>query len=80
MNIGDYVKFKQSGNIYRVKREDVGVRPFIGQRHAALLDEEEYELTDEPPHVIVYEVAGKLFVNKDDALQYGEPIERKVYG
>lgn len=80
MNIGDYVRFKQSGNIYRVKREDVGVRPFIGQRHTALLDEEEYELTDEPPYVIVYEVAGKLFVSKNDALQYGEPIERKVYG
>ena len=80
MNIGDYVKFKQNGNIYRVKREDVGVRPFIGQRYATLLDEEEYELTDEPPYVIVYEVAGKLFINKDNALQYGEPIERKVYG
>lgn len=80
MNIGDCIKFKDGSNIYRVKREDVGVRPFIGQRHTAILDEEEYELTDEPPHVIVYEVAGKLFISKNDALQYGEPIERKVYG
>lgn len=80
MNVGDYIKSKQSGNIYRVKRKDVGVRPFIGKRYATLLDIDEFELVDEPPYVIVYEVAGKLFINKNDALQYGEPIERKVYG
>lgn len=80
MNIGDCIKFKDSGNIYRVKREDVAVRPFIGQRYTAILDIDEFELVDEPPYVIVYEVAGKLFASKNDALQYGEPIERKVYG
>lgn len=80
MNIGDCVRFKDSNNIYRVRRKGMVTRPFIGQRHFAVLDIDEFEFVDEPPYVIVYEVAGKLFVSKNDALQYGEPIERKVYG
>lgn len=80
MNIGDYIRFKDSNDIYRVKREGIAVRPVIGHTPIAILDTDEFELVDEPPYVIVYEVAGKLFVSKNDALQYGEPIERKVYG
>ena len=80
MNIGDCVKFKDSNNIYRVKRDGIAVRPVIGIKRTAILDIDEFELVDEPPYVIVYEVAGKLFISKNDALQYGEPIERKVYG
>ena len=80
MNIGDYVRFKDSNNIYRVKREGIATRPFIGIKRIAILDIDEFKLVDEPPYVIVYEVAGKLFISKNDALQYGEPIERKVYG
>lgn len=80
MNIGDYIRFKDSNNIYRVKRDGIAVRPVIGHIPIAILDTDEFELVDEPPHVIVYEVAGKLFISKNNALQYGEPIERKVYG
>ena len=81
MNIGDYIRFKDSNNIYRVKRDGIAVRPVIGQRPIAILDTDEFELVDEPPYVIIYEVAGKLFISKNDALRYSDnPIERKVYG
>ena len=80
MNVGDYIRFKDSDKIYRVKREGIATRPVIGLIRTAILDIDEFELVNEPPHVIIYEVAGKLFISKNDALQYGEPIERKVYG
>lgn len=81
MNVEDYIRFKDSNDIYRVKREDIATRPFIGQRPIAILDTDEFELVDEPPYVIVYETCGKLFISKNDALRYSDnPIERKVYG
>lgn len=80
MKVGDYIRFKDSNNIYRVKRDGIAVRPVIGIKRTAILDIDEFELVDEPPYVTVYEVADKLFISKNDALQYGEPIKRKVYG
>lgn len=81
MNVRDCIRFKDSNDIYRVKREGIATRPFIGQRPIAILDTDEFELVDEPPYVIVYETCGKLFISKNDALRYSDnPIERKVYG
>lgn len=81
MNIGDYIRFKDSNHIYRVKRDGIVVRPVIGIKRTAILDTDKFELVDEPPYVIVYETCGKLFISKNDALRYSDnPIERKVYG
>lgn len=84
MKTGDYIKFKDSGRIYKVKYIDITnpvlTRPSITHRHTILLPEDDVEETTEAPYITVWEVNGTLFINKEDALKHGDnPIERKVY-
>lgn len=83
MKVGDYIRFKESGKIYRVKSTDairpILVRPAIAYRPLTLFPEDDIEIVDEHAYITVWEVNNQLYLSKQEALKYGNPIERKVY-